>query len=151
MRATNEKPTQSPKHNQLDQNRGHWPTALPVFRCPPNCGLCCRELLVECDALDVLREPRIQDAAPLKKTDHALPVIDNCWLLAGSKACPFLDANQRCGIYSTRPSTCVGFPAGGSKCRQLRERAGLPALEPAAADGSMTDRLTAELGQYEED
>src|SRR5579862_2928524 len=98
MRAAKEK--QSPQQQRFRKNRNRWPTALPVFRCPPNCGLCCRELLVECDALDVLREPRIQDVAPLKTSDHALPVLDNCWLLAGVKACPFLDSNQRCGIYS---------------------------------------------------
>jgi Fe-S-cluster containining protein len=140
------------KHSSLGPERSpvkrsHWHTPLPVFRCPPDCGLCCRQLLVECDVLDVLREPRIDDVAPLKKTDHSLQVIDDCWLLAGAKACPFLDAHQRCAIYSTRPATCVGFPAGGTKCTELRQRAGLPALRAVTADGSMTDRLTAELWQ----
>jgi Fe-S-cluster containining protein len=151
MRPAKEKPKPLHRQHQSNEIRDRWPTALPVFRCPPNCGLCCRQLLVECDALDVLREPRIQDVAPLKKPDHSLPVLDNCWLLAGVKACPFLDPDQRCGIYSTRPSICVGFPAGGAKCTELRQRAGLPALQPVAADGSMTDRLTAELSQYQED
>jgi Fe-S-cluster containining protein len=127
-----------------------WPTTLPVFQCPPDCGLCCEELLVECDAIDVLREPRIQNVAPLKKTDRSLPVIDNFWLLAGVKGCPFLDHEKRCGIYTTRPSTCVGFPAGGKKCTQLRTRAGLPPLQGMMADGSMIDRLTAELKDYED-
>ena len=113
-----------------------WPTILPVFRCPPDCGLCCEEL---------------QNAAPLKKTDRSLPVIDNCWVLAGVKGCPFLDHEKRCGIYTTRPSTCVGFPAGGKKCTQLRTRAGLPQLEGMKADGTMIDRLTAELKDYDDD
>jgi Fe-S-cluster containining protein len=122
-----------------------WPTQLPVFRCPPDCGLCCQQLIIECDALDVLREPRIHDAAPLKKSDRSLPVIDNTWILCGTHGCPFLDETKRCGIYSTRPSICIGFPAGGSKCSQLRKQAGLPPLEPTKADGSMIDRITAEL------
>lgn len=127
-----------------------WRTKLPVFECPPDCGLCCQHLLVECDAIDVLREPRIQDVAPLRKTDRSLPVIDNCWVLAGARACPFLDDEKRCGIYATRPHTCVGFAAGGTKCTKLRKESGLPALEPRLADGSMRDRLLAELNHYEE-
>jgi Fe-S-cluster containining protein len=126
-----------------------WPTMSPVFRCPPNCGSCCEELLVECDAIDVLREPRIQNAAPLKKTDRSLPVMDNFWVLAGVKSCPFLDREKRCGIYTTRPSICVGFPAGRKKCTQLRTRAGLPLLQGMMADGSMIDRLIAELKDYD--
>lgn len=89
-----------------------------------------------------------QNVAPLEKTDRSLPVIDNRWLLAGVKACPFLDHEKRCGIYATRPSTCVGFPAGGDKCTQLRTRAGLPPLQGVIADGSMIDRLAAELKDY---
>jgi len=127
-----------------------WPTPLPVFRCPPDCGLCCQELIVECDAIDVLREPRIQEMSPLKKNDHSLPVIDNCWVLAGAEGCPFLDHKKRCGIYTTRPATCVGFPAGGKKCTQLRNRARLPPLQGTVADGSMSDRLTAELTDYDD-
>lgn len=128
----------------------HWSTVLPVFRCPPDCGLCCQQLIIECDALDVLREPRIHEAVPLRKTNRSLPVIDNTWILYGNNGCPFLDESKRCGIYSTRPSICIGFPVGGTKCRQLRQQAGLPPLEPTAADGSMTDRLIAELKDDEE-
>jgi Fe-S-cluster containining protein len=126
-----------------------WPTNLLVFRCPPDCGLCCQELLVECDAIDVLREPRIEEVAPMKMSNHSLPVIDSCWILAGATGCTFLDERKRCGIYATRPSTCVGFPAGGKKCAELRTRAGLPPLQGVTADGSMIDRLAAELRAYE--
>jgi Fe-S-cluster containining protein len=85
----------------------------------------------------------------LEKTDRSEPVIDNCWILSGDKGCPFLDANKRCGIYSTRPATCIAFPAGGTKCNQLRQRAGLAPLQPTKADGSMIDRLIAELKKNE--
>jgi Fe-S-cluster containining protein len=128
-----------------------WATNLPLYRCPPDCGLCCQELLVECDALDVLREPRIEEVAPMKMSNHSLPVIDACWILAGAKGCPFLDEGKRCGIYATRPSTCVGFPAGGKKCTELRARAGLPPLQATKANGSMIDRLTAELSTCEDE
>jgi Fe-S-cluster containining protein len=128
-----------------------WPTTLPVFRCPPDCGLCCKELLIGCDAIDVLREPRIQNVASLETTDRSLPVVDSYWELSGAKGCPFLDHEKRCGIYSTRPSTCVGFPAGGSKCTELRTRAGLQPLQGVMADGSMIDRLIAELKDCDDD
>lgn len=127
-----------------------WRTSMPVYRCDAGCGLCCRRLLVEADAVDVLREPRIQDVSPLRKMDRSLPVIDNCWILAGpGHPCPFLSEESRCGIYPTRPTTCVGFAAGGEKCRKLRAAAGMAPLEPAKADGSMDDRLRAELVGYE--
>jgi Fe-S-cluster containining protein len=131
--------------------QGPWPTQLPVFRCPPDCGLCCRELLVECGPLDVLREPRIEEVAPLKLKNHSLPVVDRCWILAGTQGCPFLDEHKRCAIYITRPATCVGFPAGGEKCTQLRAQAGLLPLQGTTADGSMIDRLTAELREFEDE
>jgi Fe-S-cluster containining protein len=128
-----------------------WPTNLPVFRCPPDCGLCCQKLLVECDTVDVLREPRIDQVAPLRMSNRSLPVLDKYWILTGDGSCPFLDREKRCGIYATRPSTCVGFAAGGKKCAELRARAGLPLLQGMPANGSMIDRLTAELVSDEEE
>jgi Fe-S-cluster containining protein len=142
-------PKQSQSRSHASQ-QGQWPTQLPVFRCPPDCGLCCRELLVECGPLDVLREPRIEEVAPLKLKNRSLPVVDRCWILAGARGCPFLDEHKRCAIYHTRPSTCVGFPAGGNKCTRLRAQAGLPPLQGTTA-GSMIDRLTAELRDFEDE
>src|ERR1700733_13064776 len=94
-----------PKSVQIAVQPRSWPTILPVFRCNPNCGLCCRELLVECDAVDVLREPRIDQVAPIRMSNRSLPVLDKYWILTGSGSCPFLDSEKRCGIYATRPST----------------------------------------------
>jgi Fe-S-cluster containining protein len=105
---------------------------------------------VEAGPIDLLREPRINDVAPLKLMDRSQPVLDKCWILAGSKPCVFLE-NGRCAIYPTRPTACVQFPAGGAKCNKLREQAGLPPLRPTKADGSMHDRLVAELTAYEDD
>lgn len=120
-----------------------WPTDLPVYRCPANCG--CVHLLVEVDPLDVLREPRINDVVPIRGRKHNLPVLDCTWLLAGHQACPFLESDKRCGIYATRPNVCVAFAAGSEKCQELRKDHGMPELIPTVADGSMLDRLTAEM------
>jgi Fe-S-cluster containining protein len=100
--------------------------------------------LVECTVSDVLREPRINDVAPLGK-NLALPILDACWILSGEKGCPFLDSQKRCSVYATRPWTCIAFAAGGKQCTELRQRAGLPPLQSIPADGSISDRLTAEM------
>jgi Fe-S-cluster containining protein len=100
------------------------------------CGLCCRSLIVEADALDVLREPAINERCnqPIKGR-LALSVFEVCWHLYDpqTKACPFLGESNRCGIYPTRPNTCVGFQAGGRKCQELRADHGLAPLLPKRA------------------
>jgi len=105
-----------------------------------NCGLCCEHLLVEADAVDVLREPRIETARPLGKRAVSLSVLDACWVLAcPGKSCAFLTPQRRCGIYPTRPHACVAFLAGSGKCQQLRTEYGLP---PASAQPAIHDILT---------
>jgi len=45
-------------------------------------------------------------------------------------ACPFLsDEPYRCSIYPTRPLVCRHFANGGSACRELRVKHGLPVEE----------------------
>jgi Fe-S-cluster containining protein len=92
-----------------------------------DCGLCCEHLLVEADAVDVLREPKIETARPLGKRAVSLSVLDACWILAGpGMPCVFLTKKKRCDIYPTRPHTCVAFLAGSGKCQELRGEHGLP-------------------------
>jgi Fe-S-cluster containining protein len=45
--------------------------------------------------------------------------------------CPFLtiEAGYRCSIYPTRPLVCRHFANGGSACRELRAKHGLPVAE----------------------
>lgn len=47
------------------------------------------------------------------------------------KACPFLltETGDRCSIYPTRPLVCRHFANGGSACRELRKKHGLPVDE----------------------
>ena len=94
-----------------------------------NCGLCCEHLLVEADAVDVLREPRIETKGPLGKRAASLSVLDACWVLAGpGMPCVFLTPKKRCSIYLTRPQTCVAFVPGSPKCQELRLEHGMKAL-----------------------
>jgi Fe-S-cluster containining protein len=103
-------------------------------------------LIVEADAIDVLREPRIQTESPLRHRARSLSILDACWIVAGpGRPCPFLTPEGRCGIYPTRPHECVAFVAGSAKCQQLREESGLPTLTPLAAADEMLGEIQAEL------
>lgn len=94
-----------------------------------NCGLCCEHLLVEADAVDVMREPRIEIERPLGKRAVSLSVLDACWILAGpGMPCVFLTPKKRCAIYPSRPQTCVAFVPASPKCQELRIEQGLKAL-----------------------
>lgn len=90
------------------------------------CGVCCRTKLVEVYEVDLLREPKLQDAlVPVREADEIGYI--NCLKHGG---CPFLDASNRCGIYPTRPCSCVLFEPGGEDCQEVRLMAGLPPLVP---------------------
>jgi len=99
-----------------------------TFECD-GCGACCRAKLVDVFEEDTLREPKVAARmSPLRE-----PGIDgeigylNCLSEPG---CAFLDSDNRCGIYPTRPVVCVLFPAGGQACQDVRRDAGLPSLPP---------------------
>ena len=105
-----------------------------------NCGLCCEHLLVEADAVDVLREPRIETSRPLGKRAVSLSVLDACWILAGpGMPCAFLTPKKRCAIYPSRPQTCVAFMPASPKCQELRSDHGLP---PVVLKSVMHDILS---------
>ena len=99
------------------------------------CGECCRRKLVDVFEEDVLREPRVgEQMSPLRE-----PGLDGeiGYLNCGSGgSCFFLDGENRCSIYPTRPVVCVLFPAGSDQCQEVRREAGLPLLEPKADESS---------------
>lgn len=119
------------------------------------CGACCRQLIVEVDIIDVLREPKLRRLRPHKcdpsdiiDDDTVPPGWDDRFregatLVCGkSQPCPFLKRRTRlsnfseptrCSIYATRPSECVGFLAGSSKCQEVRSWEGLEPLLPTKA------------------
>ena len=100
---------------------------------------------MEADAVDVLREPRIEIERPLGKRAVSLSVLDACWVLAyPGKPCAFLTPKKRCDIYSTRPHTCVAFLAGSGKCQELRQEQGLPPAPPQPAIHAMLAEIIQE-------
>ena len=104
------------------------------------CGACCRNLLLEVDDIDVLREPRLVAAdahyANLPMATIWQQLADECralLLAAPGSPCPFLQENQ-CSIYPTRPNACVAMPAGDDQCQQARMVDGLPPLAPVVPE-----------------
>jgi len=93
------------------------------------CGACCRTKLVDVFDEDLLREPQLgKQMHPLREPglDGEIGYL-NC---LSNGACPFLDEENHCGIYPTRPVACVLFPAGSDDCQEARKTFGLSPLEP---------------------
>jgi Fe-S-cluster containining protein len=100
-----------------------------------NCGACCNGyLVVEVFELDVLREPRLVSADPyyakgtVEEALHVLQDECRCLVIAGVKACTFLDRTNRCSIYPTRPEDCVAMQAGDEQCQRDRDAENLAPL-----------------------
>ena len=109
---------------------------MPRFECD-QCGACCQgTLIVEADAIDVLREPRLIDADRHhagKPIAQVVNEIQNEWkavIIACGRPCAFLGTDKHCTIYPTRPSVCVGLQAGDEQCQEARAAAGIPPLLP---------------------
>jgi len=105
---------------------------MMVYECE-QCGACCRYWIIEADCSDVLRCPAIAERCNKHMVGHgAITLIESAWSIAvgSTRPCPFLQADNRCGIYGLRPDKCMTFPPGCQKCTYAREVEGLPPLEP---------------------
>lgn len=101
------------------------------------CGLCCTEYgaTLYFYEEDLARWQR-EGAENILRRLHVVPGpaggIANGWRSpddgSEEKSCPFLrtEAGYRCGTYETRPLVCRHFANGGSACRDLRQKHGLP-------------------------
>ena len=117
-----------------------------------HCGLCCQHLIVEANALDVLRQPQIESRCPLGPLAEGLSLLDACWILTSPGACPFLTLQSRCEIYPTRPANCVGFLAGSPQCQELRQEHGwAPLIRQRVADPMVVAIAHAVLAEKQED
>ncbi len=106
------------------------------------CGACCRQLIVEADELDVLREPRLIDAARHyagKSVDEVVDELQNdvgkALVIVCGRACRFLGTDNQCTIYPTRPNVCVAMQAGDEQCQAARQAEGLEPLAPSQQPG----------------
>jgi Fe-S-cluster containining protein len=109
----------------------------PRYVCD-RCGACCRHLIVEADLIDYLREPRLVELDPSyagKSHEEIFHRLDDTGRVihiacGTARPCGFLNPDQTCGIYPTRPNDCVGMLAGDEQCQFARQAAGLPPLLP---------------------
>jgi hypothetical protein len=105
---------------------------MPDYECD-GCGACCGAFHIFASDSDVEREPRIaRHARRLPASQETAEWKYQLFPLPFLQACDFLDADNRCEIYATRPDVCRAFAAGGNQCQLARERRGLPVLLPTA-------------------
>jgi Fe-S-cluster containining protein len=106
-----------------------------TYQCD-NCGLCCLSMLARATIVDAMREPRIATECRRAKVNG---VVEDWYMLnldpenGEMMPCRY-HTGTGCGIYNTRPNTCVGFQAGSPDCQSLRHGAGLAPLEPSYVD-----------------
>lgn len=85
------------------------------------CGECCRSLIIEVSLRDAEREPKIKELGrPLKGMDGGLAGYS---LNRKGKdySCVFLNQDNLCGIYPTRPLVCRVFNCDGEYREELIE------------------------------
>lgn len=89
------------------------------------CGACCRCFPIFASAEDARREPRIQTDTIKLKAHLATPdKAYQLFPLPFQEQCAFLQTDQLCRIYTTRPDVCRRFSAGSPQCIQARQRVG---------------------------
>ena len=97
------------------------------FKCD-QCGMCCQSLFIFIGPEDLQREPRLRKAvSPLKNLPEEQELFgefSNKYLLSAGWAipCPFLDDNNLCTIYETRPENCRNWEPDKNWCRSIRRK-----------------------------
>ena len=101
---------------------------LKEATCECRCGECCRQLLIEVELEDAVREPRIRELGSPTYTDERLTRSGKRELegyLLNSRdgmACVFLDRQTNlCTIYETRPLACRVFDCDREGREQMIE------------------------------
>ena len=96
-----------------------------IYDCE-NCGACCRCFPIFASEADAAREPAIwretRKVEPHLATEHKAYQM---YPLPFLQQCAFLEEDQLCRIYATRPATCRRFEAVSDLCREARIRQGI--------------------------
>jgi Fe-S-cluster containining protein len=94
------------------------------------CGACCRTFPIFVAESDAEREPRIEAEGRRLPPWLATPRWKyQLYPLPFHETCCFLNGENRCTIYATRPDMCRAFAAGSSQCQVARAERGLGRLE----------------------
>jgi Fe-S-cluster containining protein len=87
------------------------------------CGACCRKYPIFASKADAEREPRIRkDGFELPERAQGESRVYELHRLPSREACIFIDRNNRCMIYTTRPEVCRRFTPGLKACQGARDR-----------------------------
>jgi Fe-S-cluster containining protein len=98
------------------------------------CGQCCHAFGITLSLADMNREPRLwQVAVPIHKVGNprirAYMAEKKMPFAIGKPykgaACPFLDADNSCMIYETRPQICRDYPQSSKCIRQMQKLVGV--------------------------
>ena len=99
------------------------------------CGKCCHAFGITLAIEDMNREPRLWDVSvPIHKVGNPktrafMAEKKHPWAIGGKVSlgspCPFLTAENLCGIYETRPQICREYPENGGKCIKEKQDASL--------------------------
>ena len=101
---------------------------MAVYECDA-CGACCRTFPIFASTRDAESEPRIRDEGRRLNPWLATPEWEyQLFPLPFQEACCFLNGDNRCTIYATRPDVCRQFEAGSDQCQEARRQCGLPLL-----------------------
>lgn len=120
---------------------------MDAYECD-GCGACCRTWRVLVSETDAEREPRIREEGR-RLPEHTATSFWGYQIfpLPFHEGCCFLDEKQRCGVYETRPQVCRDFEAGGPRCQEAREGAGMPPLLPIEPGDPIRGREDANGGR----
>jgi Fe-S-cluster containining protein len=103
---------------------------MSLFDCD-NCGACCCTFPIFAAESDAIREPRIREEGRRLALWLVAPQWDyQLFPLPFHESCCFLDRENRCTIYATRPDVCRRFEPGSAQCQEARQQRGLPLLMP---------------------
>jgi Fe-S-cluster containining protein len=109
---------------------------MPVYECD-SCGACCRTFPIFAAERDAQREPRIRDEGRRLPLWLATPDWEyQLFPLPFHETCCFLDGDNRCTIYASRPDVCRRFEAGSEQCEEARRLCGLMPLERTSSTES---------------
>jgi len=104
----------------------------PRYECD-GCGACCRTFAIFAAETDAQREPRIGDESLRLRPWLTTPEREyQLFPLPFHETCCFLDGDNRCTIYASRPDVCRGFEPGSEQCQEARRSCKLAPLEPTA-------------------
>lgn len=91
-----------------------------------DCGACCRCFPIFAAEKDADREPKIKkEGVRVQNSLRTDRVAYQLYPLPFLVACAFLNEENLCRIYKSRPEVCRDFEPGSDQCIEARRRLGI--------------------------